>query len=76
MYEQYEALANAIVTFAAKEYIKEYRKLIRAGKEDKSNEVKRLESFFLSSWYTALTSVDGQWLIEQLRKEARRKEKV
>lgn len=76
MYEPYEALANAIVEFAAKEYIKEYRKALRGDRVERSYELKRLEEFFLSPWYTTLTSVDGSWLIEQLKKEAKRKEKA
>lgn len=76
MYEPYEALANAIVEFAAKEYIQEYRKALRGNRVERNYELKRLERFFLSPWYTVLTDVDGDWLIEQLKKEAKRKEKV
>ena len=76
MYEPYEALANAIVEFAAKEYIKEYRKALRGNRVERNYELKRLERFFLSPWYAVLTDVDGEWLIEQLKKEAKRKEKV
>ena len=76
MYEPYEALANAIVEFAAKEYIKDDRKALRGNRVERSYELKRLERFFLSPWYAVLTDVDGDWLIEQLKKEAKRKEKV
>ena len=56
----WSALANAIVIQAADDYI-------YALKHDHKNDIESLERFFRSQWYRELTSVDGEYLIEQLR---------
>lgn len=55
----YENLANAIVMQA----VKDYRKSIR------EEELKSIERFFRSSWFSVLTSVDPEFLIKNLREE-------
>jgi len=67
----YEKLANAIVLQA----VKDYRHALRCLKKcpdsrDAKSEADSLERFFRSHWYTALTTVDGEYLISELRKEA------
>ena len=68
--DPYEKLANAIVLLAAKDY---RSALNRLKKTPRNREAKaaalELERFFCSKWYTALTSVDGDYLIKNLRKE-------
>jgi len=55
----YENLANAIIERAAKDY-----------RENASPSVRKsIEDFFRSEWFRALTKIDGEWLIEKLRKE-------
>lgn len=70
MTEPYENLANAIVLQA----VKDYRDiLVRLKKKPNNKEAMidamECERFFRSSWFQTLTSVDGEFLIEKLRKE-------
>lgn len=65
-----QALANAIVLQA----VKDYRRALMALKRNPRNreagtEVRKIESFFQSSWYSLLTDLDPDELVEQLRKE-------
>lgn len=57
----YEDLANAIILQAVKDYRRTNNK--RALEE--------LERFFLSDWFSVLTSIDGSRLLQELRKEKR-----
>lgn len=67
----YQELANAIVVQAAEDYRKALRQLRRnPGYSEALRTKEEAERFFRSKWYTALTSVDGEWLITVLRKEA------
>lgn len=66
----YEKLANAIVLQA----VSDYRRALRKVKKNPKNrvaidEVLQIEKFFRSEWYQVLTSVDGEYLIDRLRKE-------
>lgn len=68
--DPYERLANAIVIQAAKDYMAILRKIRKNPKnKDALNDALQLERFFRSEWYQTLTSVDGEYLIEKLRKE-------
>ena len=69
--EAYESLANAIVLQA----VSDYRAALKRVKEHPHNsgaisDAKSIEKFFRSGWYEALTTVDGEYLIEKLRDEA------
>ena len=69
--DAYERLANAIIVNAANDY----RVVLKKCKnnpynEDAIQERKKLENFFLSAWYKALTKVDGTYLMTLLRQEA------
>lgn len=67
---QYEALANAIVLQA----VNDYRAALKKVKKNPNNrtaldEALQIERFFRSQWYQVLTSVDGEYLINRLRRE-------
>lgn len=67
----YEALANAIILQA----VNDYRAALKKVKKNPQNmtaidEALQIERFFKSQWYQTLTSVDGEYLINKLRKEA------
>ena len=70
-FDPYEEIANAIVLQACHDYQNAYRRhLRRSGIVDKPDyELVALENFFRSDWYKILTSVDGEYLMERLRKE-------
>ena len=70
-YDPYEEIANAIVIQACNDYKNAYRRhLRRSGIVEKPDyELVALENFFRSDWYKILTSVDGEYLMERLRKE-------
>lgn len=66
----YEKLANAIILQA----VSDYRRALRKVKKNPNNRdaidgALQIERFFQSEWYQVLTSVDGEYLIEKLRKE-------
>jgi len=81
MHEYWEDLANAIIERAAIDYGIVLKKLaaIPPGREhqpmrDKLNrERRKIERFFRSKWYKALTTVDGETLMKKL-KEMHRKD--
>jgi len=55
----YEDLANAIVLQA----VKDYRR--NASQNNRTS----IEKFFRSEWFRVLTKIDGEGLIQRLRKE-------
>ena len=68
--ERYENLANAIVYQA----VKDYRKILKLCMEHPNSaecqsEKENLEQFFKSKWYSILTELDGEWLIEKIRED-------
>ena len=68
--EPYERLANAIILQAASDYRKNLKKLKKNPQNrDVMKEVLQIEKFFYSPWYQVLTTVDGEFLIQKLRKE-------
>jgi hypothetical protein len=68
--EPCEKLANAIVLSAVSDYKAALRKINR-NPESRSamQDAMALERFFRSDWYSVLTSVDGEYLMDRLRKE-------
>ena len=66
----YQEVANAIVIQATKDY-----RNALAGRVYKSKSpeevVRECEEFFRSDYYSRLTKVSGEYLIEQLRKEVK-----
>lgn len=68
--EPYERLANAIILQAASDYRRDLKKLKKNPQNrDVMNEVLQIEKFFRSPWYQVLTTVDGEFLIQKIRKE-------
>ncbi len=69
--DPYEKLANAIIIQASKDYMTNLRKKKRnPGSASAEHDIKECERFFRSDWYQVLTSVDGEYLMDRLRKEA------
>lgn len=69
--DPYEKLANAIIVQASKDYMTNLRKKKRnPGSASAEHDIKECERFFCSDWYQVLTSVDGEYLMGRLRKEA------
>jgi hypothetical protein len=66
----YEKLANAIVLSAATDYKAVLRKIKRNPENQNAmQDAMAIERFFRSGWYSVLTSVDGEYLMDRLRKE-------
>lgn len=70
----YEQLANAVILQAVKDY-RSALKRIKMNPANKSamSDAMECERFFRSGWYSALTSVDGEYLINKLREEVKSK---
>ncbi|WP_424151038.1 hypothetical protein [Selenomonas noxia] len=66
----YEILANAIVEQAAKDY-RWARTVLRKTAENVEAMAMRsdTERFFRSAWFGQLTSINGEWLLQQLEGE-------
>ncbi len=62
----YDELANAIIVQAAKDYRKA---CVGKRSKTKTNEIKQIEKFFLSEWFTTLTSADGEMILKKLQEE-------
>ena len=67
----YQALANAIIKQAVKDY-RAALKILRRHPDSKAAmaEAMELERFFHSGWYGVLTEIDPDYLIKRLRKES------
>ena len=66
----YEKLANAIILQAVSDYRAALNKVKKNPKNrDAIDEALQIEKFFRSEWYQVLTAVDGEYLIDRLRKE-------
>lgn len=73
--DPYERLTNAIILQAASDYRVALKKIkARPKNREAIDEALRIERFFRSDWYQALTSVDGEYLIERLQDEVRKSE--
>ncbi len=66
--ECYPDLANAIVLQAVEDYRNALNGISYCHKPPE-NIVKSMEDFFRSDYFSILTEVNGEYLIEQLRKE-------
>ena len=65
----YQALANAIVELAVKDYKKALKQHYRfPDNKEYQAEVHSLEKFFRSGWYGTLTDLDGEYLISGVRR--------
>ena len=64
------ALANAIVSQAAKDYRTAVRQLKKHPDSQKAAAMKRkCERFFHSRWYSQLTGVDPDYILNRIREE-------
>lgn len=69
--DEWQALANAIIEQAAKDYMTAIRRLKRERTGAAAmKEAMEIEKFFHSEWYKTLTSIDGDYMIDRLRREA------
>ena len=65
----YQELANAIIEQAAKDYRIALRYHFKhPGNTRYQQNVCEIERFFRSDWYTALTDVEGEYLIREIRR--------
>ena len=70
--EPYQALANAIVELAVKDYRTALKYHYRhPDKKEYADEVKNLERFFRSGWYGMLTDLDSEDLMTSVRRMVR-----
>ena len=66
----YEILANAIVEQAAKDYRWARTVLHKAAENVEAMAMRSdTERFFRSAWFGQLTSINGEWLLQQLEGE-------
>ena len=68
--DPYQNLANAIVLAA----VKDYRDALKRLKKKPNNTIAaaerdEIEAFFRSNWYSILTDIDPEYLIDRLNKE-------
>lgn len=71
-HDPYEELANAIILQAVKDYRDANKKLAR-GRKNRDAQYMRDDClhFFRSGWFSALTEIDPEFLIDKLDKEVR-----
>ena len=68
--EPYQALANAIVELAVKDYKKALKQHHRfPDNKEYADEVASLERFFRSGWFGILTGIDPEMLMRKLQME-------
>ena len=68
--DPYQNLANAIVLQAARDYRSALQRLKKnPWDKEAQKEKKELLGFFHSRWYSCLTDVNPEYLIERLEKE-------
>ena len=71
MSDPYESLANAIILQAVKDWRDSVKKLKKRPRFQPAIDMKKeCEEFFLSDYFKILSSVDGEWLLTKLKKEA------
>ena len=70
MIRAYENLANAIVEQAVTDYRRARAKLAKDAEDVMALKTRReTERFFCSAWFGQLTSIDGEWLLQNLEGE-------
>lgn len=70
--DPYQALANAIVELAVKDYKTALKYHYRhPNRKEYADDVSRLERFFRSGWYGMLTNLDGELLMNGVRRMVR-----
>jgi hypothetical protein len=70
-------MANGIIMQAVADYRTALGRAMRCPENQGAmHDALELERFFHSGWYRILTEVDGDYLIDSLRKEAAKKYKI
>ena len=70
MIRAYENLANAIIEQAVTDYRRARAKLAKDAEDVMALKMrKETERFFRSAWLGQLTSIDGEWLLQNLEGE-------
>jgi hypothetical protein len=70
MTDAYEKLVNAIILQAVKDYRFALKRLAKHPRNDSDLYTKReIECFFRSGYFTSLTSIDSEMLIQKLHEE-------
>ena len=66
----YEALANAIIIQAAKDFRAAYKRTKRFPNDARAqDEVREITKFFCSQWFVMLSDVDGPTLLKKMKDE-------
>ena len=65
----YENLAKAIVIQAVDDYRRQLRGLPCVEERGSYITIEKLEEFFLSEWFFILTNVDGETILNRLKRE-------
>ena len=66
----YEELAAAIVQQAADDYRSALKRLsINPGNRKAAKDCEEIEDFFCSAWFSVLTDLNGEKVMDRLRKE-------
>lgn len=77
MDENYQALANAIILQAVKDFRPAYRRL-KSHPNDKlaQNTVREITQFFCSQYFSVLSDLDGPALLNQIMREIDEKNRL
>lgn len=68
--DPYEALGNAVVLQAVKDYRRAYKRLMRHPKDHQAErDVDEIEQFFTSDHFNTFTELDGTMLLHRLQDE-------
>ena len=66
----YQALANAIIIQAAKDFKAAYKRMKRFPNDSRAqDEVRDITKFFCSQWFEMLSDVDGPTLLRTIKDE-------
>lgn len=66
----YEALANAIIVQAAKDFTAAYKRMKRFPNDIRAqDEVRDITKFFCSQWFEMLSDADGPTLLQKIKDE-------
>lgn len=71
--DAYERLANAIILQAVDDWRDAAKALTRSPMKDNAKKMlEECEVFFRSNWFGVLTSLDGDYLLERLKREVQK----
>ena len=66
----FKALSNAIILQAVEDYRHaRYRHILRPYRVETQQEIRNIEQFFRSDWFSILCSLDGRKLLHDLNKQ-------